>query len=63
MNDIEMLDRLALISFVFQMYGLDMLEKQATNDEVIEELHKDLHRIESKLDKLIEAVYPKVLVK
>lgn len=62
MNDIEMLDRLALISFVFQMYGLDMLERQATNDEVIEELHKDLHRIESKLDKLIEAVAHEVFV-
>lgn len=62
MNDIEMLDRLALISFVFQMYGLDMLERQATNDEVIEELHKDIHRIEQKLDQLLEAVSHKVLI-
>lgn len=53
MNNIEMLDRLALISFVFQMYGLDILERQATNDDIIDELHKDIHRVEQKLDSLI----------
>lgn len=48
------LDAIALVSFMMQLQNNAILRKQATNDDIIEDLHTDVDRLERKLDMLIE---------
>lgn len=50
----DFLDSIALVSFMMQLQNNEILRKQATNDDIIEDLHRDVDRLEGKLDKLIE---------
>lgn len=50
------LDAIALVSFMMQLQNNAILRKQATNDDIIEDLHTDVDRLERKLDTLIEMV-------
>lgn len=50
----DFLDSIAIVSFMMQLQNNEILRKQATNDDIIEDLHSDVDRLESKLDKLIE---------
>lgn len=49
------LDLINLISFIMQLQNNAILQKQATNDDVI----ADVDRLERKLDTLIECVSKK----
>lgn len=48
------LDAIAIVSFMMQLQNNEILRKQATNDDIIEDLHSDVDRLERKLDTLIE---------
>lgn len=50
----DFLDSIAIVSFMMQLQNNEILRKQATNDDIIEDLHRDVDRLEGKLDKLIE---------
>lgn len=53
-NNLEFLDVLTIISFTLQVQSYQALQKQATNNEVIEGIHNDIMRLDQKLDKIIE---------
>lgn len=48
------IDAIAIVSFMMQLQNNEILRKQATNDDIIEDLHSDVDRLERKLDTLIE---------
>lgn len=50
----DFLDSITIVSFMMQLQNNEILRKQATNDDIIEDLHRDVDRLEGKLDKLIE---------
>lgn len=50
------LDAIALISFIMQLQNNAILRKQATNDDIMNDLHNDVDRLEKKLDTLIDVV-------
>lgn len=50
----EILDILALMSFYLQITNLEELKRQATNDDIIVEVRKDMEDISKKVDKIIE---------
>lgn len=52
----ELLDLLSIISFMMQLNNSYLLSKQATNNDVINNIHQDIERLDRKLDKLIELV-------
>lgn len=52
----DFLDSIALVSFMMQLQNNEILRKQATNDDIIEDLHRDVDRLEGKLDSLIAMV-------
>lgn len=53
-NNLEFLDVLTIISATLQIQSYQALQKQATNNEVIENVHNDIMRLDAKLDKIIE---------
>ena len=52
-DNFEILDVLAIISFALQLHSAIELSKQATNNDVIHDIHQDIERLESKLDLVI----------
>lgn len=52
----ELLDLLSIISFMMQLNNSYLLSKQATNNDVINNIHQDIERLDRKLDELIELV-------
>lgn len=42
MNQLGMLDIISVISFALQLQNNENLQKQTSNDEVIEKLHEDI---------------------
>lgn len=52
-NNLGFLDTLAIISFSMQVQNYQALQKQATNNEVIEDIHNDIMRLDQKLDKIL----------
>ena len=44
---------MSLLSFYLQVTNLEELKRQATNDDVIEEIKNDMSRINEKLDYII----------
>lgn len=53
-QQIEFLDLLAIVSFALQMEFLEQLDKQTTNDDIINHLHKDIAVVDHKLDAIME---------
>ena len=53
-NNLEFLDVLTIISSTLQIQSYQALQKQATNNEVIENIHNDIMRLDKKLDKIIK---------
>lgn len=56
-NDLEFLDILAIVSFALQMQNYQALQKQATNNQVLEELHADMDRLERKVDQVLQLLH------
>lgn len=52
-DNFEILDVLTIISFALQLQNTTELSKQATNNDVIHDIHQDIERLESKLDSVI----------
>lgn len=52
----DFLDSIAIVSFMMQLQNNEILRKQATNNDIIRDLHSDVDRLEHKLDTLIEMV-------
>lgn len=50
----DFLDAITIVSFMMQLQNNEILRKQTTNDDIIEDLHSDVDRLERKLDTLIE---------
>ena len=53
-NSLEFLDLLTIISFAIQMQNTVALSKQATNNDVINDIHQDIERLDHKLDLIIQ---------
>ena len=49
----EFLDLLAIVSFALQMEMIEQMNKQATNDDIIQHLHQDLVVVDRKLNAVI----------
>lgn len=56
-NDLEFLDILTMVSFALQMQSYQALQKQATNNQVLEELHTDMDRLEQKVDQVLQLLH------
>lgn len=41
-NNLDMLDIVAIVSFVLQLQNNDELQKQTSNDEILKRLHEDV---------------------
>lgn len=54
MNDLEFLDMLAIVSFALQMQLIEDTQKQATNNDILTNLHQDLKVMDAKLSKIME---------
>lgn len=52
-QQLEFLDILAIISFALQMEMIEEMQRQATNDDIIEHLHNDLVVVDKKLNAII----------
>lgn len=55
-NNLEFLDMLAIISFAIQMHNTEQLRRQATNNDVIRDIHQNIDRLDRKLDLLLETL-------
>lgn len=53
-QQLEFLDILAIVSFALQMELIEEMQRQATNDDIIEHLHNDLVVVDRKLNAIIE---------
>lgn len=56
MNQLGMLDIISIVSFALQLQNNENLQKQTSNDEVIEKLHEDIVELfteNRKLNKII----------
>lgn len=53
-NSLEFLDLLAIVSFAMQMEVMDQMQREATNNDIIENLHHDLEVVDTKLNKIME---------
>lgn len=56
-SGLEFLDILSIISFSLQMQNYQALKKQATNNQVLEELHTDMDRLERKVDQVLQLLH------
>lgn len=52
-QQLEFLDMLAIVSFALQMEMMEQMNKQATNDDIIQHLHQDLVVVDRKLNAVI----------
>ena len=52
-QQLEFLDMLAIVSFALQMEMIEEMQRQATNDDIIEHLHNDLVVVDKKLNAII----------
>ena len=50
----EFLDILAIVSFALQMELIDQMNKQATNDDIINNIHGDLVVVDRKLSAIMK---------
>lgn len=50
----EFLDILTLLSFYLQVINMEELKRQATNDDIIDELKSDMKEINEKLEKVLK---------
>lgn len=50
----DFLDIITMISFMMQLQNNAILRTQATNDDIINNLHTNVDRLEHKLDTLVE---------
>lgn len=55
-QNFEFLDIITILSFAMQLMNNDALTKQATNNDLLAELHKDVDILNSKLDRLLALV-------
>lgn len=53
-QQLEFLDILAIVSFALQMELIEEMQRQATNDDIIEHLHNDLVVVDQKLNAIID---------
>ena len=53
-QQLEFLDILAIVSFALQMELIEEMQRQATNDDIIEHLHNDLVVVDRKLNAIID---------
>lgn len=53
-NSLEFLDLLAIVSFAMQMEVMYQMQREATNNDIIENLHHDLEVVDTKLNKIME---------
>ena len=53
-GNFEMLDFLFIVSFIVQMQNASELSKQATNNEVINDIHAHIVRLDEKLDQILK---------
>ena len=51
---LEFLDILAIVSFALQMELIEEMQRQATNDDIIEHLHNDLVIVDRKLNAIVD---------
>lgn len=56
MNQLGMLDIISIISFALQLQNNENLQKQTSNDEVIEQLHEDIVELFTENRKLNEII-------
>ena len=54
MNDLEFLDMLAIVSFAMQMQIMEQMANEATNNDIIINLHHDLEVVDAKRHKIME---------
>ena len=52
-NQFDMLDTITLIRFMMQLQNNSILQRQATNDDILRDLHTDVDRLEKKLDAIL----------
>lgn len=57
-NNLELLDIITLISFAMQLQNAEQLRKQATNNDVINDIHQDIMQLDAKLDRILEQLSP-----
>lgn len=55
-QNFEFLDIITILSFAMQLMNNDALARQATNNDLLNELHADMDALNSKLDRLISLV-------
>lgn len=53
-NNLEFLDILSIVSFMMQLQNAEQLRKQATNNEVIKDIHEDIMQLDAKLNLILE---------
>lgn len=56
MNQLGMLDIISIVSFALQLQNNENLQKQTSNDEVIEKLHEDIVELFTENRKLNEII-------
>ena len=56
MNQLGMLDIISIISFALQLQNNENLQKQTSNDEVIEKLHEDIVELFTENRRLNEVI-------
>lgn len=56
MNQLGMLDIISIVSFALQLQNNENLQKQTSNDEVIEKLHEDIVELFTENKKLNEII-------
>lgn len=52
-QNFEFLDIITILSFAMQLMNNDSLQRQATNNDLLNELHRDVDMLSSKLDRLL----------
>lgn len=57
-NNLELLDIITLISFAMQLQNAEQLRKQATNNDVINDIHNDIMQLDAKLDRILAQLSP-----
>ena len=55
-QNFEFLDIITILSFAMQVQNAIDISAQATNNDLLEELHKDVDILNSKLDRLLQLV-------
>lgn len=55
-QNFEFLDIITILGFAMQLMNNEALARQATNNDLLNELHKDVDILNSKLDRLISLV-------